>query len=367
MDQGTVAKDTEVGGGPRVRVFSSYLKGFSNLAAESAFDWFKRIWLIHVLYSNFCYFYGIQCQESPTEEGACQPWFFCCPVGMCFANIALVPACWTWKLKRYFWTASEELLSEHTSQEIVSKHLEEKEHYQKHIKHTMLLLKTCNNTWLNIWNKNLEPCDFHRFPISVRWYFEGEKMLDLRWGHLCGTDEPSSSEPIGNLHGESMVGNLWLKFSKNIGTNIARIWIILDHVSHRSLFLFVVCVFSVYSRGRGWMREWMTRSKLQVKVLSTSQNLIHLSSSHQAFPDENCPNQKVKQIFKIHFPDFLGFFGLGGPEVFFQVFSQRGTSRTPSESEVQRGRAHSEGGTRSYRKDAAPRGVWGMGKSTPSL
>ena len=90
-------------------------------------------------------------------------------------------------------------------------------------------------------------------------------------------------------------------------------------------------------------------------------NLIHLSSSHQAFPDENCPSQKVKQIFKIHFPDFLGFFGLGAPR-FFHIWHES----IASESEVQRGRAHSEGGTRSYRKDAAPEAI-GMGKSTPSL
>ena len=49
--------------------------------------------------------------------------------------------------QKVFWTASEELLSEHTSQEIVSKHLEEKEHYQKHIKeHNVNKKKTCNNT-----------------------------------------------------------------------------------------------------------------------------------------------------------------------------------------------------------------------------
>ena len=175
-------------------------------------------------------------------------------------------------------------------------------------------------------------------------------------------DEPSSSEPIGNLHGESMVGNLWLKFSKNIGTNIARIWIILDHVSHRSLFLFVVCVFSVYSRGRGWMREWMTRSKLQVKVLGTSQNLIHLSSSHQAFPDENCPKPKSERNFQNPFSRLFGFFWLGAPR-FFPGFFTKGHESIPSESEVQRGSAHSEGGTRSYRKDAAPEAI-GMGKST---
>lgn len=177
-------------------------------------------------------------------------------------------------------------------------------------------------------------------------------------------DEPSWSEPIWNLHGESMVGNLWLKFSKNIGTNIARIWIILDHVSHRSLFLFVVCVFSVYSRGRGWMREWMTRVQTAGVRFEYPPNLIHLSSSHQAFPDENCPKPKSERNFQKPFSRLLGFFWVGGPEVFSRFFHKmarvdcvgvRGTAR---QCAFRRWYAELSQGCSS-------RGVWGMGKINP--
>lgn len=33
------------------------------------------------------------------------------------------------------------------------------------------IIKHMQQQYLNIWNKNLEPWDFHRFPISVRWCF----------------------------------------------------------------------------------------------------------------------------------------------------------------------------------------------------
>ena len=100
--------------------------------------------------------------------------------------------------------------------------------------------------------------------------------------------------------------------------------------------------------------------------LSTPPNLIHLSSSHQAFPDENCPKTKSETHFQNPFSRLFGFFWLGAPR-FFPGFFTKGHESIPSESEVQRGSAHSEGGTRSYRKDAAPEAFGGWENQPKSV
>lgn len=125
-----------------------------------------------------------------------------------------------------------------------------------------------------------------------------------------------------------------------------------------------LCVFCLQQRQgmNAWMNDSVQTAGVRFEYLP---NLIHLSSSHPAFPDENCPKtKKWKEFSKSIFQTFWVFL-VGGPEVFSRFFHIWHES-IPSESEVQRGSAHSEGGTRSYRKDAAPEAM-GMGKSTPSL
>ena len=148
-------------------------------------------------------------------------------------------------------------------------------------------------------------------------------MLDLCWGHLCGT------------------------------TSLRRVTQAWWNHGRKSM---------VDSRGGGWMREWMTRVQTAGVRFKYLPNLIHLSSSHQAFPDEKCPKTKSETNFQNPFSRLFGFFWLGAPR-FFHIWHES----ILSESEVQRGSAHSEGGTRSYRKDAAPEAFGGWENQPKSV
>ena len=111
-----------------VKVFSSYLKGFERI-------WrLKVLWLSQENLIDSCFIFQLLLFLWHSMPGVSN-WRRCLP-----AMIFLLP-CWDvfcqhclgtsmldLETQKVFWTASEELLSEHTSQEIVSKRLEEKEH-----------------------------------------------------------------------------------------------------------------------------------------------------------------------------------------------------------------------------------------------
>lgn len=224
----------------------------------------------------------------------------------------------------------------------------------------MKLLKHMQQQYLNIWNLNLGiSIDFPYRSVDV---FRVKKCLtsvEVIYAARRAFVEWADLKSPWWKHGrKSMVEIFQKHWHKQYES-----YLIMLAIDLFSCLLFV-CFLSTAGAGDEWVNEWLG-SKLQVYDLSTPPNLIHLSSSHQAFPDENCPKTKSETHFQNPFSRLFGFFWLGAPR-FFPGFFTKWHESIASESEVQRGSAHSEGGTRSYRKDAAPEAI-GMGKSTPSL
>lgn len=151
-----------------VKVFSSYLKGFSNLAAESAlidsreFDWFMFYIPTFVISMAFNA-RSLQLKKVPASHD-----FFAALLGCVLPTLPWCQHVGPGNSKGILDGKRRAAFRAHISGDCFKASRRERTLTKPHKKRNEII-KTHATTILEY--LKLEPWDFHRFPISVRWCF----------------------------------------------------------------------------------------------------------------------------------------------------------------------------------------------------